>query len=299
MKIRNLSYAAVLCAVAISIGSAMTPPTVPIAGNLDVYGGAIILGNGVWTDPTNPPQAYLVSKLSSFRLISTNATTNWTWELGSWDPSTLFTTKVAMKLDSSNRLSLFDPTSASTNATIVLDPGGPQPSILINGQAVLTNPSSYLSVNPSQLTVGVNNSVGADAVAVGSFTQATGHNSAAIGSNTIASGDNSTAIGDHTQAQGFGQFVAGSYNAPQGNPTASGATDQLFVVGNGTDDAHRSNALTLLRNGRVGIGTPSPAAKLDVQGDTNVNGNLKVTGAISIPPQGDLSMGQFTQGSAP
>jgi hypothetical protein len=206
-----------------------------------------------------------------------------------------------MKLDSLNKLTLFDPVNIGREG-IVLDPSSPQPGILINGQRVLTAAAllgSYLPLNPIQLSVGINNTVGADALAVGSSVQATGHNTTAFGSNTIASGENSTAVGDHLQAQGFGQFVTGAYNVPQGNPNAANGADQLFAVGNGTDDTHRSNAVAVLRNGNVGIGTSSPAKKLDVKGDTNIDGGLTVGGAISISPQGDISMGEFTQGRAP
>lgn len=43
-----------------------------------------------------------------------------------------------------------------------------------------------------------------------------------------------------------------------------------------------------LNGGNVGIGTTSPQAKLDV------NGDARFSGAVRIAPQGDLSMGSFT-----
>jgi hypothetical protein len=278
-----------------------TAPTVfPVSGEVDLFGATITMGS--WLDDLDRPLFYLaVSDTGTTSLVRFGATrfaNDWIWERGSTAAGSGPVT--AMKLDLLNRLTLFDPTTVG-HGVIVLDPSGPEPGIFVNGQRVLTTAlaSGYLPLNPIHLSVGVNNTVGADALAVGSSVQAIGHNTTAFGSNTTASGENSIAVGDHTQAQGFGQFVTGSYNVRQGNPDTANAGDQLFVVGNGIDDSHRSNAVTVLRNGNVGIGIGLPTSKLDVGGDTSIDGNLKVTGLISIAPQGDLSMGEFTQGQTP
>ena len=42
--------------------------------------------------------------------------------------------------------------------------------------------------------------------------------------------------------------------------------DRLFVVANGTNDNARSNAFTILKNGKTGIGTSRPKKRLDVKG---------------------------------
>jgi hypothetical protein len=47
-------------------------------------------------------------------------------------------------------------------------------------------------------------------------------------------------------------------------------------------------------NGKVGIGTNAPAHELDVNGNTHISGNLTVDGFIHVDPQGDISMGIFT-----
>ena len=279
-----------------------TAPTVlPVPGDVEVFGGTISMGS--WLDDLNRPLFYLSASdngsTSLIRFRATRSANDWLWERGADAGGT--STASMMKLDAANRLTLFNPATVG-NAVIVLDPSSTPPAILINGERVLTSTAaatSYLPLNPVQLVIGVNNTVGADALAVGSSVQATGHNATASGSSSIASGENSAAIGDHAEAQGFGQFVVGSYNIPQGSPGVADINDQLFVVGNGTDAAHRSNAVTVLRNGNVGIGTSAPTAKLQVEGDTNINGNLSVTGAMSIAPQGDLSMGEFTQGPTP
>ena len=278
-----------------------TAPTVfPVPGEVDLFGAMISMGS--WLDDLNRSLFYLaVSDTGTTSLVrfgATRSANDWIWERGSIAAGSGPVT--TMKLDPLNRLTLFDPTTVG-NGVIVLDPSGPEPGIFVNGQRVLTTASAsgYLPLNPIRLSVGVNNTVGADALAVGSSVQAIGHNTTAFGSNTTATGENSIAVGHHTEAQGFGQFVSGSYNVPQGNPNIADAADQLFVVGNGIDDSHRSNAVTVLRNGNVGIGIALPTSKLDVDGDASIDGNLKITGLISIAPQGDLSMGEFTQGQTP
>lgn len=50
------------------------------------------------------------------------------------------------------------------------------------------------------------------------------------------------------------------------------ASDALFTVGNGASDASRSNALTILDGGNVGIATDTPAQALDVHGNIAVDG---------------------------
>jgi hypothetical protein len=72
----------------------------------------------------------------------------------------------------------------------------------------------------------------------------------AIGTGAVAYGLNSAAFGLDSVAQGYNQTVIGQYNTPLGTSTAnSNPTDPLFIVGNGSDGGHRSNAFTIARNG--------------------------------------------------
>jgi len=63
----------------------------------------------------------------------------------------------------------------------------------------------------------------------------------------------SIAAGIETEARAVASLVVGRYNVIQGNPDSWVATDPLFVAGNGTSDAARSNALTLYKNGDLTI----------------------------------------------
>ncbi|RLA00113.1 MAG: hypothetical protein DRQ47_09980, partial [Gammaproteobacteria bacterium] len=87
---------------------------------------------------------------------------------------------------------------------------------------------------------------------------------ASIGQGTAATGAFSVAMGLNATAQPFSSTVIGSYNVVSGNETSWVPTDPLFVVGNGTSDLDRSNALTILKNGNVGIGEDNPTVPLHV-----------------------------------
>ena len=109
---------------------------------------------------------------------------------------------------------------------------------------------------------------GSFSTAMGSDTFATGSYSTAMGSSTNASGNNSTTMGYTTTAEPYASVVLGRYNVTSAGYNKSGwtATDPLFVIGNGVSAGSRSNAMTVLKNGDVGIGTSSPNEHLEVSG---------------------------------
>lgn len=57
-----------------------------------------------------------------------------------------------------------------------------------------------------------------------------------------------------------------------------------------------NSAATNVFVGSVGIGTNAPDAELHVVGDAKVGGGLTVSGSMTLPKQGDISMGGFTNG---
>ena len=102
--------------------------------------------------------------------------------------------------------------------------------------------------------------------AMGDDTEAGGANSTAMGSGTTASGYYSTAMGYRTTAASHMSVVLGRYNVGGGDPTSWSSGDPLFEIGIGADVANKANALTVLKNGSVGIGTASPRAGLHLKG---------------------------------
>ena len=59
-------------------------------------------------------------------------------------------------------------------------------------------------------------------------------------------------------------------------------------------DADGNAVVQVASDGRVGIGTDSPSAELEVAGDAEITGDLAVQGTLILSVQGDLSMGTFT-----
>ncbi|HEC68989.1 MAG TPA: hypothetical protein ENI31_01695, partial [Candidatus Omnitrophica bacterium] len=103
--------------------------------------------------------------------------------------------------------------------------------------------------------------------AMGYYTTASENYSTAMGGNTTASGYYSTAMGRYTKAEAYADVAIGSYNAGGGSATNWVSTDPIFEIGIGTSDTDRANALTVLKNGLVGIGTTGPNYKLEVNGE--------------------------------
>ena len=106
------------------------------------------------------------------------------------------------------------------------------------------------------------------ASAIGFNTTASGNVSTALGYSSTASGYASTALGYYTTAKSGYETVVGSWNTDYTPATVAGwnVNDRLFVIGNGSTSASRSNAVTVLKNGYVGIGSDSPGAGLHLKG---------------------------------
>lgn len=138
---------------------------------------------------------------------------------------------------------------------------------------------------------------GKSSVALGDLSYAESNNSVAIGLNTIAGGTGSTSIGNFNLSEGNASFtfgegcyssygmalgyslnnkvinsvVLGAFNNSNDNLSNSyNATDRLFQLGNGTSNTARSNAITVLKNGKVGLNNENiPDSPLHIKGFDN------------------------------
>jgi hypothetical protein len=130
-----------------------------------------------------------------------------------------------------------------------------------------TTASGYNSTTMGYLT----NASGQHAIAMGELTNSTGFATTAMGSSTLATGDQSVAMGYITKARGYNSTSMGHYTIAKsdyslvmGRYNDTTDVNRLFEIGNGTADNARGNAITVLLNGKAGIGTTSPAARLHV-----------------------------------
>ena len=100
----------------------------------------------------------------------------------------------------------------------------------------------------------------------GSYSKAKGQDSHAEGNDTEARADFSHAGGQGTKAIGDAQTVIGRYNSTN--------TARAFIVGNGSSDTNRSNALAL-----------------DWDGNMWITGNLSASGSLTVGSPVAINMG--------
>ena len=109
---------------------------------------------------------------------------------------------------------------------------------------------------------------GSYSVASGSSSVASGYYSVASGSYSVASGYYSVALNARTNAKGTYQTVVGVYNADDNNA--------YFIVGNGSSDTARSNAMTVSKTGVVTANTFKGALQGNADSATKVNNALTI-----------------------
>ncbi|WP_409477581.1 tail fiber domain-containing protein [Pseudobdellovibrio sp. HCB154] len=100
---------------------------------------------------------------------------------------------------------------------------------------------------------------------------ANGDRAIAMGGSSSANGESSVAIGRSIISNSFRSVAVGSYNVGNGSLTTWVATDPIFEIGNSQNGTPRSNAMTVLKNGNVGIGTLTPVTRLSVSGGLQIS----------------------------
>ncbi len=110
-------------------------------------------------------------------------------------------------------------------------------------------------------------------------------------------GKYSAAFGVATTAESYACFVVGRFNRISAlySKTTWVPTDPLFVVGNGQNSQKTGNALTVLKNGNVGIGTPTPINRFDVSGEISIGGGY--AGVKLAPVNGAIIRGKVGIGT--
>lgn len=123
---------------------------------------------------------------------------------------------------------------------------------------------------------------GSYSVSMGNQSSAIGNTSLATGNFTRSLGDLSAAMGNGTIAPSFSSMAIGQYNdtLATSNKDVWTPTDPLLMVGMGTDDVNRANALTILKNGEVSLKNytfPMADGTADQVMKTDGNGNITWT----------------------
>jgi len=155
------------------------------------------------------------------------------------------------------------------------------------------------SISPDTRAFWDINNIGMNSTAWGEGTLADGLHSMAWGNFTFASGNLSTAWGQFSNSQGLGSTTWGTTNnstadfsttwgignnsdsyletvlgryaiSSEGDSSNWVSENQLFAIGNGTGPNARNNALTVLKNGNIGIDVTEPEALLHVDDTGNV-----------------------------
>ncbi|MEO6723626.1 MAG: tail fiber domain-containing protein [Ferruginibacter sp.] len=109
---------------------------------------------------------------------------------------------------------------------------------------------------------------GNSSTAMGLSTTASGENSTSMGNSTTALGGSSVAMGNQTLAKSYGSLAIGRFNDDFGVSAGFWASgDPLFMIGNGSSNANRNNALVVLKNGNLGFGVNTPLAKMHIAGN--------------------------------
>ncbi len=165
-----------------------------------------------------------------------------------------------------------------------------------NAEETATNTTS----GGSSVAIGSNNTASGDysiaigngdgvedvgGTASGDYSISLGLNSESSGSSAIsilgtASGNKSISIGEGTLARSFREISLGSYPTDY-TPTSTKAWnegDRLLNVGGGSSSVDRYDAFTIMKGGRVGIGTNRPFYSLDIS---------NLTDALALPKGAD------------
>ena len=137
-----------------------------------------------------------------------------------------------------------------------------------NNGAVAMGYNSVASGNYGSIALGDNavSNGNYGAIAMGFETHANGDYSMSSGFRSIAEGEGSVVGGKNNKAQSYYEKTIGFFadtvvgaNAHQWIPG-----NILFAIGNGTSHSDRRNALTLLKNGKLGLGVTEPNQDLTI-----------------------------------
>ena len=138
----------------------------------------------------------------------------------------------------------------------------------------------YATASNRSTAIGYNCTAMTYSTAIGWQCSATGGICTALGAVVSATGSYSTVMGFQNSAPSYGETALGVFNTTY-TPTSTSlweATDRLFSIGNGSSPTSLSTALTILKNGNMGLSNTSPSTLLQVGSISNpVNGYMTLS----------------------
>ncbi|MBP7103081.1 MAG: tail fiber domain-containing protein, partial [Bacteroidales bacterium] len=268
-----------------NVGIGTTIPDALLHVNGTGTGGGDVLFTGTYksSNPGNPPASNLGTRMmwypdkAAFRAGYVNGT--------NWDRDSIGNYSVAMgytpKAKGNNSVAMGYSTSAignfSTSIGCVSNAIGTYSTAMgcysIASGSYSTTMGGYTTASGTYSTSMGNSTTasGNYSTSMGGYTIASETGSTAMGAYTTASGTFSTAMGYSTTACSSNETVIGRYNVFDTNDYKSSwySYDPLFVIGNGSSNTSRANAVTVLKNGHIGLQTIiSPTYALELPNNT-------------------------------
>jgi len=268
-----------------NVGIGTTIPDALLHVNGTGTGGGDVLFTGTYksSNPGNPPASNLGTRMmwypdkAAFRAGYVNGT--------NWDRDSIGNYSVAMgytpKAKGNNSVAMGYSTSAignfSTSIGCVSNAIGTYSTAMgcysIASGSYSTTMGGYTTASGTYSTSMGNSTTasGNYSTSMGGYTIASETGSTAMGAYTTASGTFSTAMGYSTTACSSNETVIGRYNVFDTNDYKSSwySYDPLFVIGNGGSNTSRANAVTVLKNGHIGLQTIiSPTYALELPNNT-------------------------------
>ncbi len=261
-----------------------------VAGNLSVTGTVEVDGNSLFigTQGSSPGLSITYADAASDTLTSflNRNPASWLWAHSA--------SIAAMRLTSNHELVLYNPDGQTPAITLASAgvPGGPYMAVggvRFEGTSGAVAMTGGLTAQKLTLSDGFNSNVNINNTAFLSAHHPTGMRMTVIGTNMYW--DGGTYVRPNTSEPGLSLELHQGVNAFRFVRYAVGASVDVVESSIGTNG---NPTYFNMFGGNVGIGTDRPAHKLTVRG-----GGMAVDGPILIPPQGDLPMGNFTQGPQP
>jgi len=136
-------------------------------------------------------------------------------------------------------------------------------------------------------------------LAIGVSDTASAYNSVAMGVGSKATGIASVALGSFVESNSNGSFVVGQLNRTYAVNSGWNSIEPLFVIGNGylnplfpgdLSQAIHQNALTILKNGNMGIGVDNPKRTIHIRDVMLLTPivNPQITNPLYEPQEGEI-----------